>query len=166
MKRYYYIFFLFASLFLLFGCSKNNLDLPDGWEKIPGEYKGNITVVNINQNQPNQSKEYTLDANIQLIDDQVYSIHFEETDSASLTNLELRIVDVNHIWAYFDVEENDKFEKDNKLEHSNRFTVIHSEEDDIGIGIKTDPQIQVDLCLKGIYPNSSLKVLYSGIKYL
>ena len=110
-------------IFLFVSCSKDEIDiqLPEGWEDIPGQYDGWISYLNPSKctysggiaASPSPgciTKQFALNSSITKIDGS-YHIRFEQNDNIQIPTLILEPKDVNDFGIYFELKENSFFKQ-------------------------------------------------------
>ena len=149
-------FLVILSFSLVSNCTDpvEEIVLPEGWENIPGVYKG---AINKQNKYPPHDKIYIkpFKATIVNIGD-YYSIEFEKNDSIQLPKLSLEVFDSRQHYIYFDIMDTPDYITDNDLIGNNQFVIV------IDNPFYPAPEIRIRLKLI----NGDYSIIFHGTKYL
>ena len=154
----YIAYFLAVPFFTtFFSCTEpmEEIILPEGWEKIPGEYQGSVSKTN--KNPPHERIYYKKPFNAIIASiDNYYTIEFEKNDSIQLPILNLEVIDSEQQYVYFDIVDTPGYIADNDLIGNNQFL--------ISLISPWSSRPHIDIRLKMI--SGDYRIKFYGTKYL
>jgi len=153
-KLYFFLPIVIPAFTTIFSCTEEEIDLPDGWENIPGVYVGELYKVNFSPPH-DQIDIRSINATVTRIDD-YYSIEFEENNLIQIPILNLEVIGTRYHSIYLGMKETQGYSINDEYIDNNHFKLV------IDSPLYPDPEIRIRLNLI----NGDYHISFNGIRYL